>query len=117
MPVSRRALEAPESVKRRPSEPEIGHPRISLAEPAAIGEINLYSWHRNGQFGGARAPLRVSVYASDGTAEGFNADDPASPGYVLLARINTLRPGGVNAQGGQHGASVFSAQCRSASEG
>ena len=37
---------------------------------------------------------------------------PASPGYVLLARVNTLRPGGVNAQGGQHGASIFSADGR-----
>jgi Protein of unknown function (DUF1553)/Protein of unknown function (DUF1549)/Planctomycete cytochrome C len=85
----------------------LGRFRISLEQPESIGQINLYAWHRNGQFGGARAPLRVNVYASDGTAQGFNSDDPASPGYVLLARINTLRPGGVNAQGGQHGASVF----------
>ncbi len=85
----------------------LGRFRISLERPEAIGQINLYSWHRNGQFGGARAPLRVNVYASDGTAEGFNSDDPSSPGFMLLARVNTLRPGGVNAQGGQHGASIF----------
>jgi uncharacterized protein (TIGR00159 family) len=33
LPTSRRQGEAPDSVKRRPSEPEIAHPRISLAEP------------------------------------------------------------------------------------
>jgi uncharacterized protein (TIGR00159 family) len=30
---SRRSTDVPESIKRRPSEPEIQHPRISLAEP------------------------------------------------------------------------------------
>jgi diadenylate cyclase len=33
LPVSRRSVDVPESVKRRTSEPEIAHPRISLAEP------------------------------------------------------------------------------------
>ncbi len=32
----------------------LGRFRISLDRPEAIGQINLYSWHRNGQFGGAR---------------------------------------------------------------
>lgn len=79
---------------------------ISLAKPQAIGQINLYSWHRDPLAGGSRAPLKVNVYASDGTARGFKADDPQSPGYVLLARISTARPGGANSQAGQHAASI-----------
>ncbi len=84
----------------------VGRLRISLAEVQSIGRINLYSWHRNALSGGVRAPLKVNVYASAGDAPGFECDNPRSPGYVLLAQINTVRPGGVNAQSGQHGASV-----------
>jgi len=36
VPPSRRIGDVPESVKRRPSEPEIAHPRISLAEPEPL---------------------------------------------------------------------------------
>ncbi|HEY1785321.1 MAG TPA: PSD1 and planctomycete cytochrome C domain-containing protein [Pirellulales bacterium] len=85
----------------------LGQFRLSLAQAEPIGQINLYSWHRNASNGGIRAPLKVDVYASLGDAPGFNVDDPHGPGYVLLARIDTARPGGVNAQSGQHGASVF----------
>ena len=41
------------------------------------------------------------------TTAGFNIDDPHGPGYVLLAHVETVRPGGINAQSGQHGASIF----------
>ena len=85
----------------------LGRFRVSLARAESIGQINLYSWHRHAVSGGMRAPLKVDVYASSGDTPGFNVDDPHSPGYVLLAHINTIRPGGVNAQSGQHGASVF----------
>ena len=84
-----------------------GRFRISLARAESIGQINLYGWHRNALAGGVRAPLKVDVYASRGDTPGFDANDPHSPGYVLLARVNTVRPGGINAQSGQHGASVF----------
>jgi hypothetical protein len=85
----------------------LGQFRLSLPQAEPVGLINLYSWHRNASNGGIRAPLKVDVYASSGDTPGFNVDDPHSPGYVLLARITTVRPGGVNAQSGQHGASIF----------
>ncbi len=85
-----------------------GRFRISLAQAEPVGQINLYAWHRNALAGGVRAPLKVDVYASRGDTAGFDVNDPHSPGYVLLARVNTVRPGGINAQSGQHGASVFS---------
>ena len=84
-----------------------GRFRLSLAQAESIGQINLYAWHRNALAGGVRAPLKVDVYAARGETPGLDLNDPHSPGYVLLARINTVRPGGVNAQSGQHGASVF----------
>jgi len=79
---------------------------ISLPQAASIGQINLYAWHRDPLAGGSRAPLKVHVYASGGATPGFNPDNPGSPGYVLLARVNTVRRGGVNIQAGQHGASI-----------
>ena len=84
--------------------------RISLDSVQPIGQINLYSWHRNALSGGIRAPLKLKLYASDGTAPGFEIDNPLGPGYVLVAQIDTMRPGGVNAQSGQHGASVMPAE-------
>ena len=80
--------------------------RISLPAAQSIGQINLYAWHRDPLSGGSRAPLKVNVYASDGIAAGFDSDNPRGPGYVLLARVDTVRTGGANAQSGQHAASI-----------
>ncbi len=85
----------------------VGIFRISLPSLEEIGQINIYSWHRNLLSGGIRAPHRIDVYASDGTAEGFDIDNPQDPGYRLIARVDSSRPGNVNEQSGQHGSSIY----------
>jgi hypothetical protein len=87
--------------------------RISLPSPEDVGQINTYSWHRNALSGGIRAPHRIDVYASDGSAEGFQIDDPHGRGYRLIARIDSSRQVGVNEQSGQHGSSIYSQSGRS----
>ena len=88
------------------NEVPVGRFRVSLPKAEPVAQINLFAWHRNALSGGVRAPLKLSVYASDGTEPNFDANDPHGPGYVRVADVNTIRLGGVAAQSGQHGASV-----------
>jgi hypothetical protein len=66
-----------------------GRFRISLPGIEPIGEVNTYSWHRY-VIPGLRSPQKYEVYASDGTAPGFEIDNPSGPGYVLLAAVNSV---------------------------
>lgn len=82
-----------------------GRLQIDLGGSTTIQQVNTYSWH-----GGTRGPQLYKIYASDGSADGFNASpkrgtEPASCGWKLLASVDTRPKEG--AGGGQHGASIF----------
>ena len=77
---------------------------VDLGKVTALREINTYSWHP-----GARAPQVYSVFASEGTADGFSAEpkaptDPVSVGWKLLAKVDT-RPATGN-PGGPYGVQI-----------
>lgn len=77
---------------------------VDLGKAISIREINTYSWHP-----GARAPQVYTVYASDGTGDGFSAEpkrplDPATAGWKQLAKVDT-RPASGNV-GGPYGVSI-----------
>jgi hypothetical protein len=78
-----------------------GRIQLDLGKTIEVGELRTYSWHPGG-----RAPQVYTVYASDGSAAGFDAKPAGSPtdaGWKQLARVDTSK---VEEQGGQHAASI-----------
>ena len=81
-----------------------GRVLVDLRRGVAIKQVNTYSWHP-----GTRGPQVYTLYASDGSAEGFNAQpkkgtDPAICGWTLVAKVDTRPQQGDG--GGQHGVSL-----------
>ncbi len=77
---------------------------VDLREAIAIKQVNTYSWHP-----GSRGPQVYTLYASDGSAAGFDAqpkkgNDPRTCGWTLAAKIDTRPERGSG--GGQYGVSV-----------
>lgn len=84
---------------------EGGRLQVDLGSVIAIKQVNTYSWHPS-----TRGPQVYKLYASDGTAEGFNAKpkkgtDPEKCGWKLIAKVNT-KPKGGDEGGGQYGVSI-----------
>src|SRR6185503_12119505 len=80
-----------------------GRLQIDLGTNTPIKQVNTYSWHA-----GTRGPQVYVLYASDGTATGFNAGPkrgtaPESCGWKLLAKVDSRPKEGQG--GGQHAAS------------
>ena len=78
---------------------------IDLGAALDVIQVNTYSRHA-----GTRAPQVYKLYASDGTANGFDAApkaevDLATQGWTLLAEVDT-RPKEGGSPGGSYGASV-----------
>ena len=72
-----------------------------LEAPADVKYVSTYSWHT-----GTRAPQIYKLYASDGSAPGFNAEpaadvDPATVGWKLVADVDTHAKGS-----GQHSVAI-----------
>lgn len=83
---------------------EGGRLKLDLGNSIDVKQLNSYSWHPND-----RAPQVYKLYASDGTADGFNAaprrgTDPATCGWKLLASVDTRPASGE--LGGQYGVSI-----------
>ena len=81
-----------------------GRLQLDLGSIIDISQVNSYSWHV-----GSRAPQVYKLYASDGTASGFNATpqkslDPALYGWTLIATVDTRTQ--FNGAGGQYGVSI-----------
>jgi len=77
---------------------------LDLGSAIDIKQVNTYSWHPN-----TRGPQVYKLYASDGTAEGFNAKpkkktDPEKCGWKLIASVDTRSKDNVG--GGQYGVSI-----------
>jgi hypothetical protein len=81
---------------------------LDLGGSVAIRQVNSYSWHPN-----SRAPQLYTLYASDGSAPGFNpkpkrGTDPEFCGWTTVAAVDT-RP--INEPGGgQYGVSISAAE-------
>ena len=85
---------------------------VDLGGAIDIKQVNTYSWHPD-----TRGPQVYTLYASDGTAEGFDAQpkkdsDPEKCGWKRIAQVDT-RPetesgdgSGRGAGGGQYGVSI-----------
>ncbi len=83
---------------------EGGRLLVDLRRAIAVKQINSYSWHPN-----SRGPQVYTLYASDGSAAGFNPRpenglDPKSCGWDLLAKVDTRPEHG--SAGGQYGVSI-----------
>jgi hypothetical protein len=81
---------------------------VDLGASVAVRQINSYSWHPD-----TRAPQVYTLYASDGSAPGFNPEpkrgtDPEFCGWTLVAAVDT-RPT-PHTGGGQHGVSISAAE-------
>ena len=81
-----------------------GRLKLDLGNVIDVRQVNSYSWHP-----GDRAPQVYKLYATEGTAAGFNAaprqgTDPATCGWTLLASVDTRPPSGK--AGGQYGVSI-----------
>ena len=81
-----------------------GRVQVDLGQNTMIKQLNTYSWHP-----GTRAPQVYTLYASDGSAEGFNptpkrGTDPASCGWKRIADVDSRR--GAGEESGQHGVSI-----------
>jgi hypothetical protein len=81
-----------------------GRVEADLGSAVAIKQINTYSWHPN-----TRGPQVYKLYASDGTADGFNAKpgsdvNPEQAGWKLIASVDTRPQSGDG--GGQYGVSL-----------
>jgi len=77
---------------------------IDLGSAIDIKQVNTYSWHTD-----TRAPQVYDLYASDGTAAGFNASpnkdtNPDKVGWKLIAKVDTRPKTGE--PGGQYGVSI-----------
>jgi hypothetical protein len=83
---------------------EGGRVQVDLGSVIRIKQINSYSWHPN-----TRGPQVYKLYASDGTAAGFNGRpenglDPEKVGWKLIAKVDTRPKDGEG--GGQYGVSI-----------
>ncbi len=81
---------------------------VDLGSPTNLHQINTYSWHAN-----TRAAQVYRLYASDGTAAGFDAapkrpTEPEKAGWTLLANVDTRAK--ENPPGEQHGVSISGAE-------
>ncbi|HSY73841.1 MAG TPA: hypothetical protein VK810_00080, partial [Dongiaceae bacterium] len=81
-----------------------GRFQVDLGGVIAIKQVNSYSWHPN-----TRGPQVYKLYASDGKADGFNAQpdngvNPEKVGWKLIAKVDT-RPKD-DTGGGQYGVSI-----------
>ncbi|HTI69754.1 MAG TPA: family 16 glycoside hydrolase [Candidatus Limnocylindria bacterium] len=81
-----------------------GRLQLDLVSPVDIRQINSYSWHNE-----ARGPQVYKLYASDGSAAGFEATpkrdkDPEKSGWTLVAKVDTRPAKGE--LGGQYGVSL-----------
>lgn len=81
-----------------------GRVQVDLGKATSIRQINTYSWHP-----GARGPQIYKLYASDGTADDFNATPkagtaPEQCGWKLIASVDT-KPKSEEG-GGQYGVSI-----------
>src|SRR5882724_8065287 len=77
---------------------------IDLGSLINIKEVNTYSWHPD-----TRGPQVYKLYASDGSASGFNSKpktgvDPEKSGWSLIVSVNTRPKEGE--EGGQYGVSI-----------
>lgn len=84
-----------------------GRFQLDLGRAIDIAQVNTYSWHPN-----TRGAQVYNLYASDGSATGFNArpdnkTDPATCGWKLMATVDTRPAQG--AGGGQYGVSISGA--------
>jgi hypothetical protein len=82
-----------------------GRLQLDLGKAIEIKQVNTYSWHPN-----TRGPQVYKLYASDGSAKGFEAGpkrgtDPEKAGWKLIATVDT-RPKDKDDQGGQYGVST-----------
>ena len=78
-----------------------GRIQLDLGKTVEVGEIRTYSWHPGG-----RGPQLYTVYASEGTATGFEAKPTGSPesaGWKALAKVDTTK---APEKGGQHAVSI-----------
>jgi len=80
---------------------------VDLGKPVEIEQVNTYSWHP-----GTRGPQVYALYASDGSAAGFDArpkkgTDAESCGWTLVAKVDTRPERGTG--GGQYGVSLCDA--------
>jgi hypothetical protein len=80
---------------------------MDLGGPIEIAQVNTYSWHTD-----SRGPQVYNLYASDGSAAGFNArpgdkTDPATAGWKLIATVDTRPKKG--SLGGQYGVNITDA--------
>jgi len=83
---------------------EGGRLQADLGGVIAVKAVNTYSWHPN-----TRGPQVYKLYASDGTADGFNAKPgegvkPEQTGWKLIASVDTRPKSGES--GGQYGVSI-----------
>jgi hypothetical protein len=81
-----------------------GRVEADLGNVIPVKEINSYSWHPN-----TRGPQVYRLYASDGTADDFNAKpgtgiDPEKTGWKLIAIVDTRPKSGDG--GGQYGVNI-----------
>ncbi len=81
-----------------------GRIRIDLGRVISIKQVSSYSWHD-----GPRASQVYTLYAADGTAEGFHGEpktgtDPAKAGWKQIATVDTRPKAGDAA--GQHGVTI-----------
>ena len=82
-----------------------GRLQVDLGGAIDIQQVNTYSWHPN-----TRGPQVYKLYASDGTAGGFNAKpkkgtDPLTCGWKSVAKVDT-RSKGDSVGGGQYAVST-----------
>lgn len=83
---------------------DTGRLGIDLGSIIDVKQINTYSWHTD-----TRGPQVYKLYASDGSASGFNpapknGNDPTQAGWKLIASVDT-RPAQGD-PGGQYGVSI-----------
>lgn len=81
-----------------------GRIRIDLGRVISIKQVSSYSWHD-----GPRGPQVYTLYAADGSAEGFHGEpktgtDPAKAGWKQIAAVDTRPEAGDGA--GQHGVTI-----------
>jgi hypothetical protein len=86
------------------SDSQGGRFQVDLGGVIAIKQVNSYSWHPN-----TRGPQVYKLYASNGKADGFNAQpdsgvNPEKVGWKLIAKVDT-RPKD-DTGGGQYGVSI-----------
>jgi len=83
---------------------EGGRLGLKLGSAIDVKQVNTYSWHTE-----RRAPQVYHLYASDGTAAGFEAApkrplDPEKCGWKLIAKVDTTKQ--YELAGGQYGVSI-----------